>query len=198
MAARTRRQGRCGSRCRRPPTTGSRPTWRRGSSWPAAGCASSTPTRDDIFYDEGELTDRDLQRLAAPQRDLLRGAARRPARLLLGGRAAADPERPALPGAALAAPRTGGSTRCAIPTRWSGRWGRAAARTLWVGRQSFALDVTRAGRLPRPGQLHPLLVDRPRQRLPRCGAATGPWPAPRTRASSESPPTSPSAAPGMP
>ena len=50
-------------------------------------------TRDDIFYDEGELTNARLQRLAARQRDLLRGAARRPARLLLGGRAPADPQR---------------------------------------------------------------------------------------------------------
>ena len=41
-------------------------------------------TRDDIFYDEGELDRRHLQRLAAQQRDLLRRPPRRPARLLLG------------------------------------------------------------------------------------------------------------------
>ena len=43
LAARPRRPAARGSRCRRPPTTGSRPTWRRSSSSPAAGCASSTP-----------------------------------------------------------------------------------------------------------------------------------------------------------
>ena len=49
-------------------------------------------TRDDIFYDEGALTDRTYERLAAPQRDLLRRAAQRAARLLLDGGAAADPQ----------------------------------------------------------------------------------------------------------
>ena len=45
-------------------------------------------TRDDVFYDEGELTDATYERLAAQQRDLLRRPPRRSPRLLLGRGAA--------------------------------------------------------------------------------------------------------------
>ena len=122
-------------------------------------------TRDDVFYDQGELTDatysawlRDnaISYVALPDAPLdYSSAAER--RLILAA--------PALPEPALPARRTGGSTRCATRSRWWRRSAPAAAQTLWVGRQGFALDVTQPGRVPRPRQLHPLLVDRPRQRL---------------------------------
>ena len=88
-----------GSRCRRPPTTGSRPIWRPRSTSRAAGCASSTRRATTSSTTTGELGSGQLPRLAARQRDQLRRPARRAARLLLGGGAAADPERTALPAA---------------------------------------------------------------------------------------------------
>ena len=86
-----------------------------------------------------------LQRLAAPQRDLLRRSSRRPARLLLGRRATADPERPVLSEAA-----SGSSAHWRIYAVRDSEplvdpMGASRARTLWVGRQSFGLDVTRPG-----------------------------------------------------
>ncbi len=135
----------CGSRCRRPPTTGSPPTWRRSFELARGWLRQLDTTRDDIFYDEGELTDatysawlRDnaISYVALPDAPLdYSSAAER--RLILS--------RTALPEPALPLRRTGGSTRCATRSRWSRRSAPAAARTLWVGRQGFALDVTRPG-----------------------------------------------------
>ena len=44
--------GACGSRCRRPPTTGSRPTWRPSFELARGWLRQLDTTRDDIFYDE--------------------------------------------------------------------------------------------------------------------------------------------------
>ena len=102
-------------------------------------------TRDDIFYDEGELTDaaysnwlrgNAISYVALPDAPLdYSSVAER--RLILS--------RTALPDAALDARRTGGSTRCATRSRWSRRSARPRRARVWVGRQGFALDVTRPG-----------------------------------------------------
>ena len=168
--------GRCGSRCRRPRTTGSPPTWRRSSSSPAAGCASSTPPATTSSTTKASSPTR-LQRLAARQRDLLRRPARRAARLLLGRRARADPRRPLLPDAALHAPNTGGSTKCGTRSRWSTPLGAGRARPLWVGRQGFALDVTRPGGFLVRVNFTPYWSIAPRRRLP---ARRGDWTVART------------------
>ena len=153
-------------------------------------------TRDDIFYDDERARPTPPTAPGCATTRSLRRPARRPARLLLGRRAAADPAATRPTSTCAGARRTGGSTRCATPSRWSSRSAAAAAQTLWVGRQGFALDVTRPGELPRPRQLHPLLVDRPRRRLPAPPRRLDRGPRRRTPASSASPPTSRSAAPG--
>ncbi len=133
-------------------------------------------TRDDIFYDDDGLTASRLPGLAArrtrsatwpfPTRPLdYSSVAER--RLIL-----ARPPYLTCAGAR----RTGASTRFATRSRWSARCGAAAARVLWVGRQGFAPRRHPAGRLPRPRQLHPLLVDRPRRRLPAAPRRLDPGP----------------------
>ena len=142
--ARTAARG-CGSRCRRPPTTGSRPTWRRASSSPAAGCASSTPPATTSSTTTSELTDATysawLRRNAISYVALPDAAAR----LLLGRRAPADPRRPALPRPALQLAALA-DLRGARPEA-AGRAARRrrGRRRCWVGRQGFALDVDRPG-----------------------------------------------------
>ena len=52
LAARARRRAARGSRCRRPPTTGSRPTWRPRFELARGWLRQIDTTRDDIFYDD--------------------------------------------------------------------------------------------------------------------------------------------------
>ena len=58
-----------GSRFRRPPTTGSRPTSRRSSNSRAAGCARSTPPATTSSTTRGELTDSQPTGPGSRQRD---------------------------------------------------------------------------------------------------------------------------------
>ena len=111
VAARATAPPACGSRCRPPPTTGRPPTSPPSVELARGWLRQLDTTRDDVFYEDGTLTDGDLRRLAARQCGPLRGAARRPARLLLGRGAAPDPRRALLPATGLALRTGGGSTR---------------------------------------------------------------------------------------
>ena len=154
-------------------------------------------TRDDIFYDdEGHSRQRCLPGLAARQRDPLRRPARRAARLLLGRRAAPDPAATRPTCSRAGATPTGASTRCATRRRWCSRSAGGGARVLRVGPQRLRPRRDPPGRVPRPRRLHPLLVDRPRQRLPGPPRRVDAGPRQPARASSTSPPTSRSAGPG--
>ena len=122
-------------------------------------------TRDDIFYDEGQLTNRSygawlrdnaISYVALPDAPLdYSSLAER--RLIL-----ADPSylhlRVHSEHWRIYEVRNPKPLVTPIDT---GR-----AKTISVGREGFALDVTPPRPLPRPRQLHPLLVDRPGQRLP--------------------------------
>ena len=122
--------------------------------------------RDDLFYKEGALTPAHLRTLAAQQRDLLRRpAARRAARLLLDRRAQDHPRRPALPEGTLPR-RTLADLRSGRPEA-DGDAARRRSRQHHPGRPPGLRPRRHPPRpLPRPRQLHPVLVDRPRQRLP--------------------------------
>ena len=128
-----------------------------------------------------------LQRLAARQRDLAtspcptpRSTTPRPPerRLILA--------RPALPGAALAATPHWRVYAVRDPKPLVEPLGAAAAQRPLGRPPGLRPRRHPPRRVPRPHQLHPLLVDRPRQRLPPAPAATGPWSAPTAPASSAS------------
>ena len=140
-------------------------------------------TRDDIFYDDDEpLNDATLRRLAARQRDPLRRPPRRAPRLLLGRRAAPDP-RASPPYLRLRwqTRRTGASTRCATPRRSCEPLGGGGGQRLLGRPPGLRPRRHRARRIPRPRQLHALLVDRPRQRLPAAPRRLDRCPRRRTR-----------------
>ncbi len=197
LAARPRRGGGAG----RGPADGEplgvrlpRPAVRAGAR--LAAPARHHPRRH-LLRRRQPLTGRDLPRLAAPERDPLRGPARRPARLLLGRRAPADPQRALLPGPALElrplADLRGARPRAAGRAAGRGRGAASAGSAARASASTSAAPATSSSASTSP----------PTGRSPAApaacsAAATGPSPAPRTPASSASPPTSPSAAPGMP
>ncbi len=153
-------------------------------------------TRDDIFYDDdSQLTAAAYEPLAAPQRDLLRRPARRPARLLLGRRAPPDPQRARLPRPALElAPL---ADLRGAKSRAPGRADRRAPRRTPSGSAARASASTSPAPATSSSASTSPPTGRSRAAPAACSAtASGPSPAPRTPASSASPPTSRWAAPG--
>ena len=153
-------------------------------------------TRDDLFYDDRELTDRHLRRLAARQRDHLRRPPRRPARLLLRRRAPADPRRPALPDPALSLPALA-DLRSARPEAAGRPAGRAPRRRRSGSAARASPSTSTAPASSSSASTSPPTGRSPAAPAASSAAATGPSPAPPTPASSASPPTSPSAGRGM-
>ena len=135
-----------------------------------AGCASSTSTRNELFYD-GRLTSDALPALAAA-RTAIRWVALPDARLDYSAAARGRPgraQRPVLPAAARRASRTGASTRCAARGRDAAR--RAAGRERAARRRSARSPsrsrVTQPGRLRRARARDALLAAERGRRLRR-------------------------------
>ncbi len=121
-------------------------------------------TRDDIFYGDDPLTVPAYGRWLRQNAVSLRGPPRRPARLFLDRGAPPDPQRPAVPGPALdfGALADLRGAQLQAPGGADGR-GRGPGP---LGRPPGLRPRRQPPRrLPRPGQVHPLLVDRPRRRL---------------------------------
>ncbi len=134
----------CGSRCRPPPTIGSRPTWHRPLTWLAAGCANSTPPETTSSTTKERSTTAPTANGCATTRSPTWRCPTAPLDYSSLG------ERRLI----LAAPPY-------LTPRWhSDNWriyavrdpdpivaplGPSAAQTLWVGRQGFGLDVSHPG-----------------------------------------------------
>ncbi len=129
------------------------------------GAPARHATATALFYEESTpLTPARYRAWLSRERDLLRRAARRAARLLgaCRGAPAAPRGRPGLPARSLALARTGACSRCSAPRPLAQAPARADGS---VSSDSFTLYAPRAGRLHGAGALHPLLGARERQRL---------------------------------